>query len=194
MAWFLFFVFVFCLFWLNPTWTGFFLCLALTVVFYFSRPVFMRFFWRWNLHKDVNPEIVSFLTKELQRFPLHQAVFYNDFYTVDNLLDQGYTVAHETDDGQTPLHIAAECNQPAMCRFLLKNGAEIDVLDNFGGSALHAAAACQSNPRVIKLLIKHGANPLLRDSAGLTPRGVAKKYNHKTIEQYLLFAEKAHIG
>ena len=186
MTWIIFFIFLFCLFWLNPTFTGLILCLILAVVFYFARPVLMRMVWRIGLHKGVNPEIIQFLHKELQRFPLHQAVFLNDFYTADKLLDQGYTVAHETDDGQTPLHIAAECNQPAMCLFLIKNGAEVDALDNFGGSPLHAAAACQSQVRVIKLLLKYGANPRLRDAEGLTPRAVAHKYRHPLIEQYIL--------
>lgn len=186
MTWIVFFIILFCLFWLNPTFTGLLGCLALAVVFYFTRPVLMGMVWRWRLHKDVNPEIVKFLTKELQRFPLHQAVFYNDFYKVDKLLDQDYTVAHETDDGQTPLHIAAECNQPAMCLFLLENGAEVDALDNFGGSALHAAAACQSQTRVIKVLLRYGANPHLRDSEGLTPPEVARKYHHPLIERYIL--------
>lgn len=185
MTWILFFVFLFCVFCLNPTWAGLALCMLLAVAFYFTRPILMRMVWRIGLHRSVKPEIVEFLTKELQRFPLHQAVFWNDFYTTDKLLDQDYTVAHETDDGQTPLHIAAECNQPAMCLFLLKNGAEIDALDNFGGSALHAAAACQSKTRVIRLLLRHGANPHLRDSEGLTPLEVAKKYKHTEIEKYL---------
>ncbi len=185
MTWAIFFVFLFCLFWLNPTFIGLLLCILLAVIFYFARPVLMRIVWRIGLHKDVNPDIVKFLSKELQRFPLHQAVFWNDFYKVDKLLDQGYTVAHETEDGQTPLHIAAECNQLGMCVFLLKNGAEIDALDNFGGSPLHAAAACQTQLRVIKFLIRHGANPHLRDSAGLTPLDVARKYQHPLIEQYL---------
>ncbi len=191
MTWILFFIFLFCIFCLNPTWIGFALCMLLAVVFYFTHPILMRMVWRIGLHRSVNPEIVEFLTKELQRFPLHQAVFWNDFYTTDKLLDQDYTVAHETDDGQTPLHIAAECNQPAMCLFLLKNGAEIDALDNFGGSALHAAAACQSQTRVIRLLLRHGANPHLRDSEGLTPLEVAQKYHHEAIYTYLQHASKS---
>lgn len=191
MTWILFFIFLFCIFCLTPTWTGLALCMLLAVAFYFTRPILMRMVWRIGLHRGVNPEIVEFLTKELQRFPLHQAVFWNDFYTTDKLLDQGYTVAHETDDGQTPLHIAAQCNQPAMCLFLLKNGAEIDALDNFGGSALHAAAACQSKTRVIRLLLRHGANPHLRDSEGLTPMEVAQKYHHEAIYNYLLHVSKS---
>ena len=71
------------------------------------------------------------------------------------------------------------------CRFLLENGAEINAPDGFGGSPLHAAAACQSQTRVIKLLLKYGANPLQRDCEGLTPLEVAQKYEHPQIVYYL---------
>ena len=185
MTWVIFFVILFCLFWLNPNLYGLILCTALAVVFYFTRPVIMRIIWRIGLHREVTPEIVSFLSKELRSYPLHYAVFCNDFETADRLLDEGYTVAHETADGQTPLHVAAECNQPGMCRFLLENGAEIGAPGGFGGSPLHAAAACQSQTRVIKLLLKYGANPLQRDCEGLTPLEVAQKYEHPQIVYYL---------
>ena len=185
MTWIIFFIILFCLFWLNPNLYGLVLCMVLAIVFYFTRPVIMRIVWRIGLHRGVNPEIISFLSKELRSYPLHYAVFCNDFETADRLLDEGYTAAHETADGQTPLHIAAECNQPAMCRFLLKNGADINTPDNFGGSALHAAAACQCHTRVIKLLLRYGANPLQRDREGLTPLEVAQKYEHPQIAYYL---------
>ena len=176
---------LFCLFCLNPNLHGLALCLSLAVEFYFALPVILRMAGRIDLHRGVNPEIVSFLAKELQHFPLHQAVFYNDFSAADRLLDQGYTIAHETDDGQTPLHVAAECGLAAMCKFLLKNSAEVDALDNFGGSPLHAAAACQSGVAVIRILVEKGADIHLKDAAGMTPLALAKKYKHARIAAYL---------
>ena len=138
-----------------------------------------------RLYWGVNPPIVEFLTTELNRFPLHQAVFKNDFHAVDKLLKQSYTLDMETDDGQTPLHIAAQCGVDGMCRHLIKRGARLDKLDNFGGTPLHAAAACQSGLTVIQTLEKHGADLHLKDAAGLTPRAVARKYKHYKIAAYL---------
>ena len=84
----------------------------------------------------------------LNRHPLHYAVFKIDVNTVNRLLGEGASPRQTMADGQTPLHVAAECGLAAMCKFLLKNSAEVDALDNFGGSPLHAAAACQSGEAV----------------------------------------------
>ena len=87
--------------------------------------------------------------------------------------------------GITPLHIAAECGLDSMCRHLLKCGARIDARDNFGGTPLHAAAACQSGVKVIKTLVEHGADLRLKDAAGMTPAALAEKYKHYKIAAYL---------
>ena len=156
------------------------LLLVAAWAFYASfRPV------KHGLYQGVNPAIVKFLTTELNRFPLHKAVFQNDFHTVDRLLALSYTLDMETDDGQTPLHIAAQCGLDGMCRHLIKRGARLDKLDNFGGTPLHAAAACQSGLTVIQTLEKHGADLHLKDAAGLTPRAVARNYKHYKIAAYL---------
>ena len=138
-----------------------------------------------HFYIGVTPPIVEFLSTELNRFPLHQAVFQNDFHAVDKLLKQSYRLDMETDDGQTPLHIAAECGLDSMCRHLLKRGASINKLDNFGGTPLHAAAACQSGVKVIKTLVEHGADLRLKDAAGMTPAALAEKYKHYKIAAYL---------
>lgn len=138
-------------------------------------------------YPGVNPPIIEFLSTELNRFPLHQAVFKNDFSAVERLLKEGSSLSEETDDGQTPLHIAAECGLHYMCRLLIKRGVEIDALDNFGGTALHAAAACQSGVKVIKVLLKHGADFRIKDAAGMTPCQLADKYKHYKISAYLKF-------
>lgn len=147
-------------------------------------------FRRKELYAGVNPPIVEFLNTELNRFPLHQAVFKNDFSEVEKLLAQGFHLTDETDDGQTPLHIAAECGLAEMCKILLEQGAQIDALDNFGGTALHAAAACQKKVDVIRVLVEHGSNIQIKDLAGMTPLELAEKYKHFKIAAYLRFCKK----
>ncbi len=140
---------------------------------------------RQALYAGVKKPIVEFLTTELKRFPLHQAVFQNDFSAVQRLLQEGHSIEEETDDGQTVLHIAAECGLEEMCRFVIKHGVKVDALDNFGGTALHAASACQSGVGVIRVLIESGADAQLKDAAGMTPGALAEKYKHFKIAAYL---------
>lgn len=137
------------------------------------------------LYAGVKKPIVEFLTTELKRFPLHQAVFQNDFSAVQRLLQEGHSIEEETDDGQTVLHIAAECGLEEMCRFVIKHGVKVNALDNFGGTALHAASACQSGVGVIRVLIESGADAQLKDAAGMTPGALAEKYKHFKIAAYL---------
>ena len=140
---------------------------------------------RQALYAGVKKPIVEFLTTELKRFPLHQAVFQNDFSAVQRLLQEGHSIEEETDDGQTVLHIAAECGLEEMCRFVIKHGVKVNALDNFGGTALHAASACQSGVGVIRVLIESGADAQLKDAAGMTPGALAEKYKHFKIAAYL---------
>ena len=140
---------------------------------------------RQALYAGVKKPIVEFLTTELKRFPLHQAVFQNDFSAVQRLLQEGHSIEEETDDGQTVLHIAAECGLEEMCRFVIKHGVKANALDNFGGTALHAASACQSGVGVIRVLIESGADAQLKDAAGMTPGALAEKYKHFKIAAYL---------
>lgn len=140
---------------------------------------------RQALYAGVKKPIVEFLTTELKRFPLHQAVFQNDFSALQRLLQEGHSIEEETDDGQTVLHIAAECGLEEMCRFVIKHGVKVNALDNFGGTALHAASACQSGVGVIRVLIESGADAQLKDAAGMTPGALAEKYKHFKIAAYL---------
>ena len=158
------------------------LVLAACVLYAAVRPVRKK-----RLYHGVNPPIVEFLTTELNRFPLHRAVFQNDFRAVSRLLKESPSLKTETDDGQTPLHIAAECGLETMCKYLIKRGADVNALDNFGGTPLHAAAACQNGVKVIKILACHGADLHLKDAAGMTPRALAEKYKHYKIAAYLKF-------
>ena len=54
-----------------------------------------------------------------------------------------------------------------------------------GGSSLNFRAKTEEGVYVIKLLLKHGANPLQRDREGLTPLEVARKFNHPDIVRCL---------
>ena len=121
----------------------------------------------------------------LNRHPLHYAVFKNDFNTVNRLLGEGVSPRQTMADGQTPLHVAAECNLPRMCELLLKKGAQVNAQDSFSGTPLHTAVAFQTDLEVVKILVGYGANIHLKDADGLTPLALAEKYGHFKIAAYL---------
>ena len=59
----------------------------------------------------------------------------------------------------TPLHRAAENNESAkVVETLIKNGAEIEALDDIKRTPLHKAAMNNCNAEVVKTLIKMGAS------------------------------------
>ena len=70
-------------------------------------------------------------------------------------------------DGETPLHVAALENDVASARKLLDEGAEIDARDTQGQTPLFHATRYH-NKEMVDLLIRHGANPFVRDHEGAT--------------------------
>ena len=74
-------------------------------------------------------------------------------------------------DGVTPLHLAAGYNQnPAVTEALLAAGADVNARSISGLTPLHRAAGVNENPAVIGLLLEAGANLEARDeNGGLTP-------------------------
>ena len=63
--------------------------------------------------------------------------------------------ARDSDDIETPLHMAAEFNHPACVKVLLdKQNVSINAADYFGRPALHKAAE-QGNLGVVKLLTSY---------------------------------------
>lgn len=76
------------------------------------------------------------------------------------------------ENGQTPLHMAADKESVDCILILLKNGANINAADNEGTTPLHAAVI-RGSLDVTKLLLENGANPDVEDEDGESPRSYA---------------------
>ncbi|MET0964213.1 MAG: ankyrin repeat domain-containing protein [Noviherbaspirillum sp.] len=97
-----------------------------------------------------------------------------DFKTVlDELLaSPKLNLDHRDTHGRTVLNFAAQMyNRYAVIR-LLNKGADTELADPNGHTALSTACA-HGNWEIARALVAHGANPQHQDNAGLTPAAVA---------------------
>jgi ankyrin repeat protein len=94
------------------------------------------------------------------------------------LIAQGEDPNYIGKDGWTPLQSAA-MGSPECVRLLLEDGANPDLQNNNGSTALHIAATVGC-PVSVKLLLEHGAKTTLRDGHKHTARDIAliKGYRH----------------
>ncbi|XP_004531514.1 serine/threonine-protein phosphatase 6 regulatory ankyrin repeat subunit B [Ceratitis capitata] len=109
-------------------------------------------------------------------------------------LDESYAIAsnleyqqdiHRADEQlSTPLHYAAGCGNLECVRALLSHGASVDAVDSKGNTPLHVAV---DSPEVVRILLKHGANPNLKTiNTGETPLHLAIKNCNKTVVNIIL--------
>lgn len=77
----------------------------------------------------------------------------------------------------TPLMRAVDNQHEDAVRALLESGrVNVNVVDESDNSALHFAVANQQ-VSVVRLLLNHGANPLLANRDGITPNDLAKNHS-----------------
>ena len=80
-----------------------------------------------------------------------------------------------SDDGETPLHRAAQFNgNPAMVTALTESGADADAKRNDGQTPLHRAAGYNENPAIVTALLSAMASVNVADDNGSTPLDVAQ--------------------
>ena len=99
-------------------------------------------------------------------------------------------------DGMTVLHLSVQFHRLELAAHLIHHGADVNLADHQGRSALHWAAIdfhSQHTLPMVKLLIEVGANPNARDLAGRTPLHYAVARDYPQIVRALL-AHGAHPG
>jgi ankyrin repeat protein len=90
-------------------------------------------------------------------------------------------LAHGADpSGKEPsgvplLNARIHWNLPSVALWLLKNGADPNLTDKEGNTALHEAASRGINPKVTLALLDAGGKKSARNKAGLTPLDIARQ-------------------
>ena len=95
--------------------------------------------------------------------------------------------------GCNGLHYAARANKLGVLRKILERKPDINVIDDYGWTPLHwAAASTRGSTHIIKALLDAGCNKVVKDRAGRTALDLATKLdNSKSVA--ILTAGSAHI-
>ncbi len=116
---------------------------------------------------------------------LHKAV---NSEIVQKLVKLGARVNNTNNNGQTPLITA--CTGIYFPRFetlsaLLNAGADVNIVDKNGVSALHVA--CQTGQlNAVELLIAYGANITLANAEGWTPLSLATSFDNIEVADFII--------
>ena len=109
----------------------------------------------------------------IQITPLMNALDCKQFEWAKLYLEHGANINHCRNDGRTALHEASITGKLQTIEFLLKHGANIEAIDEYKCTPLHLAARNdgplwvenehKEQPDAVKILLKNGANPNLKD-------------------------------
>ena len=147
------------------------------------------------------------------RKPLHYAAMRGDKQTLVLLLSKGADINAKDRDGRTPLfeamtstsagrkevvellvskgakvpefHLAAYMGDIEKLKKCLQDGIDINSQEDFGCTALHAAANSDKKD-IVEFLISKGANVDAKDALGVTPLYYAVMHNYEGIADVLL--------
>lgn len=100
---------------------------------------------------------------------LFSAVNKNNIGAVQGLLDKGADINGAlTDSGMTPLMLAIFQRHNEITRYMILRGANLDVIDWDGRTALHIAAQ-NTDVRIMEMLMAYGAKQDVKDKSGHLP-------------------------
>jgi ankyrin repeat protein len=122
----------------------------------------------------------------LGRTPISLAAERGDAKKVSMLLWYGADPHIPAYSGSDPLCYAAKVADPACISLLLNAGAKVDCRTGWDQTALHYAAAHNSNRRHTELLLAAGADPNSADRDGRTPLGFTPVQDHLEVAACLL--------
>ncbi len=106
---------------------------------------------------------------------LHDAALKGQRKTAQLLLDRGAKIDALDRHGATPLHNAALGGYAEVIGLLLDRGAAVDARDQEEGATALMLAAGLGRVSAVALLLRRGANPMLKDRAGRTALDLARE-------------------
>ncbi|MHB0999609.1 MAG: ankyrin repeat domain-containing protein [Armatimonadota bacterium] len=106
----------------------------------------------------------------------------DDKQNVEYLIRKGADISAKTDDGDTPLHVAAERSENGKAAVLLIHKADVNARDSDGNTPLHLALA-NGNEAGADLLKSHGANIQAKNNKGEIPHAYKPSLLERLVEK-----------
>ena len=128
---------------------------------------------------DVNTQDICFFT------PLIKSSQHGNLAVVKQLLKAGAMVNLSDKGGYTALMQAAGNNHPEIVDALLGAGADPDRVEETHGWSALIWAAKQGYDAPVELLLRHGANPHIRDDRQMTAADWAREQGHASTLELL---------
>jgi ankyrin repeat protein len=120
---------------------------------------------------------------------MHQLCFsHQGKATAELLISKGANInakITDTNDGRTPLHVAAWSGNGPVAELLISKGVDINARENHGQTPLHRACLRLGRKNVVELLIAKGADINAKDNNGKTPLSLAKETKNDEIVELL---------
>lgn len=119
------------------------------------------------------------------RSALHNAVYYEQYEDVSQMLKDKTDTEVVTAAGLTPLHIAIKKSDLKMAILLVEAGADVNAQDNNHNTPLILATK-KKNIELVRFLILRGADLNLQNSDGISPLHQAAFSGNPVVVEYLL--------
>lgn len=125
-----------------------------------------------------NHTLVKYLLKRgAKPEGLYAAGWWEDIHILKTLVNAGAEI--EISGGDTPFLACWGWKKFEAAKALAKLGANVNVQDKRGRTALHIGIDKEFDPALLKWLVQHGADPDIPDRDGVTPRAKAARKRNK---------------
>jgi ankyrin repeat protein len=113
---------------------------------------------------------------DFHSFDIFSLARHGKYIELEALLLKGLNPDSKDENGNTILIIGAQNDNKRIIKISLRYGAQINMINSMGNSALHFASEYKYK-NIYEYLIKKGANPELKNLRGVKARGGTRKIN-----------------
>jgi ankyrin repeat protein len=117
---------------------------------------------------------------------LHEAIAYQNNDIAIDLIKRGIDLDHRDKDGKTPLHYCANYLNIIIAKYIIDNGGDLNICDNFGNNPMWVAVFnSRGNYEMVKLFMNHNANYNNKNNANKSPLDFAIQIEDEELVQIL---------